>query len=158
MSTHNLKALFKPRSVALAGASAREGSLGLAVLENMRRAGFTGPIHLINPRHALIDDTPYFASVADLPQTPDLLVVAAPREAVAELVEQAAARGVQAAVVITADPSHGEGSLASQLREIAARTGGESLAANRALVVHNASVAAAIAVAFAGTPVVPSLR
>lgn len=44
------------------------------------------------------------------------------------------------------------------LREIAARTGGESLAANRALVVHNASVAAAIAVAFAGTPVVPSLR
>ncbi len=44
------------------------------------------------------------------------------------------------------------------LREIAGRTGGESLAANRALVVHNASVAAAIAVAFAGAPVVPSLR
>ena len=44
------------------------------------------------------------------------------------------------------------------LREIAGRTGGESLAANRALVVHNATVAAAIAVAFAGAPVVPSLR
>ena len=123
MSTHQLKALFKPRSVALAGASARAGSLGRAVLDNLRRAGFAGPIHLINPRHALIDDAPCFASVADLPQTPDLLVVAAPREAVAALVEQAAARGVQAAIVITADPSHGEGSLASQLREIAARTG-----------------------------------
>lgn len=123
MSTHNLKALFKPRSVALAGASAREGSLGLAVLENMRRAGFTGPIHLINPRHAQIDGAPCHASVAALPQTPDLLVVAAPREAVAELVEAAAARGVQAAIVITADPAHGEGSLAAQLREIAARTG-----------------------------------
>ena len=123
MSTHQLKALFKPRSVALAGASARPGSLRRAVLDNLRRAGFAGPIHLINPRHALIDDSPCFASVADLPQTPDLLVVAAPREAVAELVEQAAARGVQAAIVITADPSHGEGSLALQLREIAARTG-----------------------------------
>ena len=44
------------------------------------------------------------------------------------------------------------------LKDIAARTGGESLAANRALVVHNASVAAAIAVAFAGTRVVPSRR
>ena len=44
------------------------------------------------------------------------------------------------------------------LREIAGRTGGESLAANRALVVHNATVAAAIAVAFAGAPVVPSPR
>ena len=123
MSTQHLKALFKPRSVALAGASARAGSLGRAVLDNLRRAGFAGPIHLINPRHALIDDAPCYASVADLPQTPDLLVVAAPREAVAELVEQAAARGVQAAIVITADPSHGEGSLAAQLQEIAARTG-----------------------------------
>ena len=123
MSTHQLKALFKPRSLALAGASARQGSLGRAVLDNLRRAGFAGPIQLINPRHALIDDAPCYASVAALPQTPDLLVVAAPREAVAELVEQAAARGVQAAVVITADPSHGEGSLAAQLREIAARTG-----------------------------------
>ncbi len=123
MSTHQLKALFKPRSVALAGASARVGSLGWAVLENMRRAGFAGPIHLINPRHAQIDGAPCYANVADLPETPDLLVVVAPREAVAELVQQAAARGVQAAVVITADPAHGAGSLAAQLREIAARTG-----------------------------------
>ena len=123
MSTHHLQALFKPRSVALAGASARPGSLGRAVLDNLRRAGFAGPIHLINPRHQQIDDAPCYASVAALPQTPDLLVVAAPREAVAELVEAAAARGVQAAIVITADPSHGEGSLGAQLREIAARTG-----------------------------------
>ena len=123
MSTHQLKALFKPRSLALAGASARAGSLGRAVLDNLRRAGFAGPIHLINPRHALIDEAPCYPSVAAVPQTPDLLVVAAPREAVAELVEQAAARGVQAVIVITADPSHGEGSLAAQLREIAARTG-----------------------------------
>ena len=123
MSTHQLKALFKPRSVALAGASARVGSLGWAVLENMRRAGFAGPIQLINPRHAQIEGEPCYASVAALPETPELLVVAAPREAVAQLVEEAAARGVQAAVVITADPAHGAGSLAAQLREIAARTG-----------------------------------
>jgi len=123
MSTHQLKALFKPRSLALAGASARAGSLGLAVLDNLRRAGFTGPIHLINPRHTQIDGAPCHASMAALPETPDLLVVAAPREAVAELVEAAAARGVQAAIVITADPAHGAGSLAAQLREIAARTG-----------------------------------
>ena len=123
MSTHQLKPLFKPRSIALAGASARAGSLGRAVLDNMRRAGFAGPIYLINPRHAHIDGAPCYADVAALPETPDLLVVVAPRGAVAQLVEEAAARGVQAAVVITADPAHGEGSLAAQLRAIALRTG-----------------------------------
>ncbi len=123
MSIHQLKPLFRPSSIALAGASARVGSLGRAVLDNLRRGGFAGPIQLINPRHAEIDGTPCHASVAALPQTPDLLVIAAPREAVAQLVEEAAARGVQAAIVITADPSHGPGSLAAELAGIAARTG-----------------------------------
>ncbi len=123
MSIHQLKPLFRPASIALAGASAREGSLGRAVMENMRRAGFSGSIHLINPRHDEIDGTPCFASVADLPQTPDLIVVVAPCPAVAQLVEDAAARGIKAAIVITADPSHGAGSLAEKLSEIAKRTG-----------------------------------
>ena len=93
MSIHQLKPLFRPSCIALAGASARVGSLGRAVLDNLRRGGFAGPIHLINPRQNAIDGAPCYASVAALPQTPDLLVIAAPREAVAQLVEEAAGRG-----------------------------------------------------------------
>ena len=123
MTTHHLKNLFRPRSLAIAGASPRPGSLGCAVLDNIRNAGFAGPIYLLNPRHSEIGGLACHATVADLPATPDLLVVAAPREAVVQLVEDAAARGVPAAIVITADPSHGPGSLSALLREVATRTG-----------------------------------
>ena len=86
-----------------------------------------------------------------------LVAVPVPAEAEAD------AEAVQAATEAALEAAKREGVGGKDvtpylLREIAGRTGGESLAANRALVVHNASVAAAIAVAFAGTPVVPSLR
>ena len=90
MTTHHLKYLFRPGSVALAGASAREGSLGRAVLDNLRRGGFAGPIMLINPRYQRIADQPCFENVSHLPQRPDLLIVAAPRQAVCDLIEEAA--------------------------------------------------------------------
>ena len=51
MTIRNLNRLFQPRSVALVGASARAGSLGAAVLANLRNGGFRGSLHLINPRH-----------------------------------------------------------------------------------------------------------
>ena len=49
MSTYRLKSLFAPRAIAVVGASPRELSLGRIVLENLRGAGFKGPIHLVNP-------------------------------------------------------------------------------------------------------------
>lgn len=123
MTTRQLEKLFRPRSVALVGASARAGSLGRAVMENLRAAGFAGPIHLVNPRHSSIDGAPCVARISDLATPPDLAVIAAPRDAVAAVVREAAAFGVGAAIVITADPSHGEGSLKAELARIATETG-----------------------------------
>ena len=123
MSTRRLENLFRPKSVVLIGASARPASLGQAVMQNLRAAGFAGDIHLVNPRHAEIEGAPCFARVSDLPSPPDLAVVAAPREAVAQVVREAAAFGVGAAIVITADPSHGDGSLKAELARIATQTG-----------------------------------
>ena len=80
MSTYRLESLFAPRSVALVGASPREGSLGRAVLGNLRRAGFEGPLWLVNPRHADIDGTPCFPSLSALPEVPDVAVVVTPTE------------------------------------------------------------------------------
>ncbi len=60
----SLEKLFNPRSVALVGASPREGSLGLAVLENLRQAGFPGPIRLVNPKYRDIHGGRRFARIA----------------------------------------------------------------------------------------------
>ena len=54
MSTYRLGKMLAPRSVAVIGASPRKGSLGRAVLHNLRQGGFAGPIHLVNsPRRDL---------------------------------------------------------------------------------------------------------
>ena len=123
MSVRSLDCLFKPASLALIGASARAGSLGHAVLTNLRQGGFSGTIHLVNPRHAAIDGLACVKKISDLPHPPDLVVIASPRDTVAGLVREAAAFGVRTAIVITADPRHGAGSLADDLSRVAASTG-----------------------------------
>jgi acetyltransferase len=123
MSVRSLDRLFKPASLALIGASARAGSLGHAVLNNLRKGGFAGTIHLVNPRHTQIDGMACVKKISDLSGPPDLVVIASPRETVVDLVREAAAFGVKTAVVITADPHHGAGSLADDLSRVAASTG-----------------------------------
>lgn len=120
MTTRHLDQLFKPRSLALVGASPRAGSLGHAVLVNLRKAGFKGEIGLVNPGHKEIDGLACVARLADLPRPPDLAVFATPRESIESLVEAAAALGIPAGIVITADPDHGPQSLSARLRRLAA--------------------------------------
>src|SRR5829696_646526 len=123
MSVYRLDKLFEPRSVALVGASPREGSLGRMVLRNLREAGFPGPIHLVNPKHRQIDGLPCVARIEDLPQAPDVIVVVTPPATVPGIVASAGRMGVAAAVIVTAGLGHGEGSLAEAARIEARRHG-----------------------------------
>jgi acetyltransferase len=115
--------LFAPRSVALVGASPRPRSVGRAILQNLRAAGFTGQLRLVNPHHAEIDGVRAVKGIADLPEAPDLLIVAAPPPAVPTLIADAGAKGCPAAIVVTAGLGHGPGSL-SEATEAAARAHG----------------------------------
>ena len=116
MSTYRLDKLFAPQSIALIGASPRKGSLGNAVLENLRTAGFRGRINLVNPRHAEINGCHCAAHIGDIDHPIDLAIVAVPAGKVPEVVTSAGARGVSAAVIITAGLGHGPGSLAEAAR------------------------------------------
>ncbi len=123
MSTYRLDPLFAPRSIALVGASPRDGSLGRIILKNVRAAGFEGPIHLINPRYPEIDGLPTVASVEALPIVPDLLIVTTPAREIPTIIASAGKHGIAAAIVISAGLGHGPGSLAEQMR-MAARAHG----------------------------------
>jgi len=101
LSIRNLDHLFDPRSVAVIGASARAASVGATVWRNVR-AGFPGPHWAVNPKHATLDDAPCYASVAALPEAPDLAVICTPADTVPGLVAQLGARGTRAAIVLTA--------------------------------------------------------
>ena len=75
VSTYRLEALLAPKSIAVVGASPREGSLGRIALRNLRQGGFAGPIHLVNPRHPEIDGVKAVASLDAIAQAPDVLVI-----------------------------------------------------------------------------------
>src|SRR5579875_1295632 len=89
--------LLHPASIALIGASPREGSFGDRVLKNL--AGYTGRIHLVNGRYDRIGERPCFPGVSALPETPDCAVIAVNREAVEPIVRECAEAGVGGAIV-----------------------------------------------------------
>jgi len=123
MSTYRLDRLFAPRSVALVGASPRPGSLGNAILRNLREAGFPGRLDPVNPRYPEIDGLPVATSLRDLAVAPDVAVVAVPPETVPVVVAEAAQCGVAAAIIVTAGLGHGPGSLAAACEASARATG-----------------------------------
>ena len=90
--------VLRPASIAVIGASARPGSVGAAVLANLRHGGFKGHMHLVHPRGVTIDG---LASRSDVPDV-ELAVVAVPAAAVVEVARECAAAGVHALVVLSA--------------------------------------------------------
>ena len=99
---HYLETLFAPRSVVVAGASPRAGSLGGAVFTNLRTGRFHGPLHALNPRYAEIDGIPCHATMAAVPGPVDLAVIATPAPTVPTLLAEAAAAGIRNALVLSA--------------------------------------------------------
>lgn len=102
MTIRNLNYLFRPKSVAVAGASDRVGSLGATVMRNLLQAGFAGPILPVNPRHRRVAGIPAYPDVASLPSLPELAVICTPPATVPAIIAQLGARGSKAAVVLTA--------------------------------------------------------
>src|SRR3569833_1965618 len=123
MTTYRLDRLLAPRSVAVAGASPRESSVGRKVLHNLKSGGFAGPIRLVNPKYSNIEGVAAEPNIADLPAT-DLLVIAAPPDTVPDTIAQAGGHGC--AVIITGGLGQGPGSL-SEKTEMAARAHGMRL-------------------------------
>jgi acetyltransferase len=123
MSTYRLKSLLSPRSIALIGASPRRGSVGRAVLENIRKAQFDGPFGLVNTRYAEIDGVLAVARLDLLPFVPELAVMTAPAAAIPDLVDQAGKRGTAGALIVSAGLGHGAGSLAAAAERAAQKHG-----------------------------------
>ena len=101
MSVRNLQYLFAPKSVALIGASERPGSLGATLLHNLEAAGFRGEIYAVNPKYQQLGGRTCYASVADLPATPELALICTPAATVPGIVRQLGPLGTRAAIVFS---------------------------------------------------------
>ncbi|WP_416400928.1 acetate--CoA ligase family protein [Alicycliphilus denitrificans] len=95
-----LASALAPRSVAVIGASENIHKIGGRPIHYMQRHGFQGAIYPINPAREEIQGHRSYASLAALPEAPDLAVIALGGDRTVAAVEECAARGVKGAVVI----------------------------------------------------------
>lgn len=97
-----LTPLFRPRSVAVVGVSQNRSGIGRRIFDCLLAAKYRGGIFPINRDGAVVEGYPGFKSLRDVSAPIDLAVIAVPRDVVAAVVDDCAAAGVKALVVITA--------------------------------------------------------
>ncbi len=107
--SHPLDAIFRPSSVAVIGASERQGSVGRSVIWNLLSSPFGGTLYPVNSKRSNILGVKAYKSIAALPERPDLIVVTTPADTVPGIVQEAVDAGVPAGIVISAGfKEHGE--------------------------------------------------
>jgi acetate---CoA ligase (ADP-forming) len=123
-----VRAMLEARSIALVGASARPGSFGSRMLEEVGKSGARPRIYPVNPRYAELDGRRCYPSLAELPEAPDLALLAVPDGALEEQLTLAASIGTRSAVIFgnaheDKPPVDVGGSLRARLAAIARDSG-----------------------------------
>jgi acyl-CoA synthetase (NDP forming) len=115
----HLKVALDPASVALIGASDNPNKIGGRPLDYLRRFGFKGAVHPINPKRSEVQGVKAVPRLADLDRAPDVAIIAVPGQDAVQALEECGALGVKVAVMMSS--GFGE-------------TGPEGKAAERAMV------------------------
>lgn len=100
-SRETLQAIFRPKSLALIGASTSPEKWGFKILKNILDAGFKGPIYPINPKGGETLGLRFYPSVKAVEEAVELAIVVIPAKGVPEVIRDCGEKGVKAAVVIT---------------------------------------------------------
>ncbi|MDR0966880.1 MAG: acetate--CoA ligase family protein [Myxococcales bacterium] len=143
-SLQEMKALFAPKSIAVIGASVKDGSIGNTVVKNLIESGFAGAIYPINPKAPDILGIKAYASVKDVPGEVDIAVFCVPAHIVLGAARECAEKKVKGYVVITSgfsEVGHEGAELEKQLVEIAKSSGGRVIGPNIVGVLLNESKA-----------------
>ena len=98
----SLDVIFRPRSVAVVGASNRETSVGHAIFKNILLAGFCGTLYPVNPKAHAICGVHAYPNITDVPDEIDLALVIVPAGGVPDVLEECGQKGVRGVVVVSA--------------------------------------------------------
>lgn len=151
LPVRDLDPFFKPKSIAVIGATPSSGKIGNILIENLFSDGYKGKIFFVNPNYKEILGIACYPSILDCPDVPDMAVIVVPAKLVPEVMKQVGEKGTKAAIIISAGFSEGsaEGKeLEKMVLEIAQRhkiriVGPNSLGVISPYVRMNASFARA---------------
>src|SRR5437764_5962198 len=91
---HSLGPIFRPRSVAVVGASSTPGSVGAILMRNLLTNPFGGVVYPVNPKRKAVHGVRCYADLAAIPEPVDLAIIATPASTVPAVVDACIARGV----------------------------------------------------------------
>ncbi|MEW9582622.1 GNAT family N-acetyltransferase [Paraburkholderia sp. DGU8] len=100
MTVRNLDALFRPRSVAVIGASERPGSTGAMVWARVLEGGFDGPLWPVNPNYEQLGARAVIRDAGDLPQAPSVALICTPPATWPRIVHKLGGLGTRAAIIV----------------------------------------------------------
>lgn len=153
----SLDKLFRPRSVAVIGASSTEASIGAELFKNLLRGPFQGPVYPVNPMRQWVLGVRAYPTVRDIPDPVDLAILSVPKGKVLDAIDDCGQKGVGAAVIITAGFKEvgGEGvELERKLREKLRQYGIRAIGPNcMGMLVTDPEVR--LNASFAATPALP---
>jgi acetyl coenzyme A synthetase (ADP forming)-like protein len=98
----SLDGIFRPKSIAVIGASTKKGAIGREILHNLIEGEFNGKVFPVNPKATVIHSIKCYSTILDVPDAVDLAIIITPRDHVKAILEQCGEKGVKGVVVITA--------------------------------------------------------
>ena len=97
-----MERMFNPKTVALVGATDKEGTVGEATLKNLLLGKGKHTVYPVNPAHETVAGLKCYPNIISVPEHVDLVVVATPAKSVPEVVEECGKAGVDGVVIISA--------------------------------------------------------
>jgi len=97
-----LDKIFNPKTIAVIGASDREGSVGNALMKNLLENKYDGVVYPINPGRETVHGLKAYQKIGDVPVKVDIAIVVTPAATVPDIVEECGRAGVSGLVIISA--------------------------------------------------------
>jgi acetyltransferase len=102
MGVENLDKIFKPKSIAIIGATDRVGAPGYSIFRNLIGSGYEGVVYPVNPKKDSIQGVQAYHSIQELPKVVDLAIIVTPSNIVIDVLEQCGKKGIKGILIISA--------------------------------------------------------
>jgi len=102
MGIKRLDKIFKPKSIAVIGASNKEGVPGFRIFRNLIGSGYQGIVYPVNPNHESIQGVQAYKSIEEVPKVVDLAIIVTPAKTIPDILEQCGKKGITGILIISA--------------------------------------------------------
>ncbi|MEM2906548.1 MAG: acetate--CoA ligase family protein, partial [Candidatus Odinarchaeota archaeon] len=100
--TFNLDKIFNPKSIAMIGATEKEGSVGAIIMKNLLELGYKGKLFPVNIKKQPVFGRKTYGSVTEIDEPVDLAIIATPAKTVPDILEECGKKNIKGVIIISA--------------------------------------------------------